>query len=349
MNRIITYRQAINEAHIQEMRKDANVFVYGLDVPDHKRIFGSTTNLVEEFGPERCFGTPLSEDAMTGFGLGTAINGMRPINVHIRADFIFLCLNQIANMISSYRYLTGGQAKVPITIRAVMGRGWGQGAQHSKSIHSILAHIPGLKVVLPTRPIDAKGLLVSAIRDDNPVIVLEHRWLYDTLGEVPIDDNFSIPLGEPNILREGKDITIVAISWMNIEALQAADILQKMHGISVEIIDPRTINPLNYEPIFKSVNKTHHCIVADYDWLNCGFSAEVAARVSEACFSDLKSPVNRFGFAECPCPTTRPLENAYYSGATDIIRAIENKFGLKEVDISGENFYSYENKFKGPF
>lgn len=333
----------------QEMRRDTRVFVYGLDVPDHKRIFGSTINLVEEFGLERCFGTPLSEEAMAGVGLGAALNGLRPINVHIRADFLFLCLNQIANMISSYRYLTGGVAKVPMVIRAVMGRGWGQGAQHSKSIHSILAHLPGLKIVMPTHPADAKGLLVSAIRDDNPVIVLEHRWLYDSIGEVPIDKDFMIPIGEPNILREGKDITIAATSWMNVEAIKAADILQRKHSIKVEVIDLRTIHPLNYGLLYQSVRKTKNLIVCDYDWINCGFSAEVAARVSEHCFEILKSPVIRLGFTESPCPTTRPLEDAFYANAITIVQEVEKKLNLKSTDLSDEIFYSYENKFKGPF
>lgn len=345
----ITYREAINSVIIQEMRRDKNVFLYGLDVADHKRIFGSTKGLVEEFGSGRCFGTPLSEDAMTGFGVGATLMGLRPIFVHIRADFLFLCLNQIANIISSYRYLSGGKIKIPFVIRAIMGRGWGQGAQHSKSIHSILAHLPGIKVVMPTRPIDAKGLFVSAIRDGNPVVILEHRWLYDTLGDVPQNENFSIPIGEPNILRRGKHLTIMAVSWMNIDALRAAEILEKKQGISIEIIDPRTIIPLNYSLIYKSVEKTGHLIVADYDWLNCGFSAEVSARVSEHCFSKLKSPVSRLGFAATPTPTTRSLEDVFYPNAINIIKTVEKKLKLPATDLSDETFYSYENKFKGPF
>ncbi len=346
---VISYREAINTAIAQEMRHDQNVFVYGLDVSDHKRIFGSTKGLVEEFGASRCFGTPLSEDAMTGLGVGAAISGLRPIFIHIRADFMYLCLNQIANIISSYRYLSGGKIKIPLVIRAVMGRGWGQGAQHSKSIHSILAHLPGIKVVMPTRPTDAKGLMISAIRDDNPVVVLEHRWLYDTVGDVPTDDNFQIPIGEPNVLRSGKDLTIVATSWMNIDALKAAEILEKKQSLDIEIIDPRTISPLNYDIIYQSVKKTGHLIVADYDWLNCSFSAEVAARVSEQCFTDLKSPVTRLGFAFTPTPTTRSLEDCFYPNAITIIKTVEKKLKLSATDLSDETFYTYENKFKGPF
>ena len=345
--RKISYGEAINEAMMQEMERDENVFVYGLDVPDHKRILGSTAGLVEKFGIDRCFSTPLSEDGMTGVGLGAAINGLRPIHIHVRVDFLILAMNQIANMISNYRYMSGGKLKVPMVIRAIVGRGWGQSAQHSKSLYSIFAHIPGIKVVLPTTPKDAKGLLISAIRDDNPVISIEHRWLYFIEGDVP-KKPVAIPLGEPNILKKGKDITVVATSWMNVEALKASEVLEK-HGISVEVVDPRTISPLNDELIINSVRKTGHCIVADNDWLHCGFSAEMAARISKHCFNDLKTPVERIGFAESPCPTTRPLENQFYPNAINIIKNIEDMLGLDPVDISNEEFYSYENKFKGPF
>ena len=345
--RSISYREAVNEALVQEMERDPNVFVYGLDVTDHKRIFGTTARLLEKFGPERCFGTPLSEDTMTGFGIGAAINGLRPIHIHSRVDFMILAMNQIVNMLSCYRYMTGGALKVPIVIRAIVGRGWGQSVQHSKSLHSIFAHIPGLKVVLPTTPKDAKGLLISAIRDDNPVIVMEHRWLIDTIGEVP-EDPEAIPLGEPNILRSGDDITVVATSWLNVEALKAAEVMEK-HGISVEVVDPRTIAPLNDKLIIESVKRTGHCIVADNDWIHCGFGAEVAARIYESCFNDLKSPVKRIGFAHTPCPTTRPLENKFYPNAVDIIRTIEDLLHLDLIDLSNEEFYSWEKKFRGPF
>jgi len=345
--RKISYCEALNEAMSQEMQRDPNVFVYGIGVPDHKRIFGSTVGLVEKFGPERCFDTPLCEDTMMGFGLGAAINGMRPINVHIRMDFLLLAMNQLANMVSSYRYATRGKLDVPMVIRTVIGRGWGQGFQHSKSMYSVFAHIPGLKVVLPTTPRDAKGLLISAIRDDNPVIFIEHRWLYWQEAEVP-EEPLTVPLGEANVLREGEDITVVATSWMNVEALKAAEILDR-RGVAIEIVDPRTIAPFNDELIVKSVEKTGHCIVADNDWLNCGFSAEVAARVSEKCFGKLESPVHRIGFAPTPCPTARHLENEFYPNAVDIIRAVEEILGLEPTDLSKEDFYSHEKRFKGPF
>jgi len=237
---------------------------------------------------------------------------------------------------------------VPLVIRAIIGRGWGQAFQHSKTMYCCFAHIPGLKVIMPTTPADAKGLLISAIRDDNPVIFVEHRWLYYATDEVPEGD-YSVPIGQPDVLLAGSDVTIVAISWMNVEALRAAEIMKKRHGVSVEVVDARSAAPLEDDIIVGSVNKTGHCIVADNDWLHCGLSAEISARIAEKCFGKLKSPVNRLGFAFTHCPCTRPLENLFYPNATDIIRAIEAKLHLEETDLSGENFYAYENKFKGPF
>ena len=344
--RRIDFCGAIREAMWQEMERDPSVFVYGIGVPTHAKIFGSVTGLTERFGPDRCFDTPISEEAMTGFGLGAAINGMRPIHIHIRVDFLLLAMNQLVNMVSSYIYSTRGQQRVPLVIRAVVGRGWGQGYQHSKSLHSYFAHIPGLKVVLPTTPRDAKGLLISAIRDDNPVVFIEHRWLYWAVDEVP-EEPFTIPLGKGNILRHGKDITVIATSWMCVEAMKAADILAR-EGVSMEIIDPRTIAPFDDSLAVESVRKTGHCIVADNDWLDCGFSAEVAARVSEKCFGQLKSPVKRIGFAPTPCPTVRCLENEFYPNAAKIIRAVEERLKLKPIDLSKEDFYSHERRFKGP-
>ena len=345
--RTISYCKAINEALSQEMERDERIFVYGLDVADHKRTFGSGDGLLERFGPKRYFTTPLSEDTMMGLGGGAAVAGLRPINVHIRVDFLLLAMNQLANMIAPMHYGSGGKLSVPLVIRAIIGRGWGQGFQHSKTLHSIFAHIPGLKVVMPTTPYDAKGLLISAIRDNNPVLVLEHRLLYWQEGPVP-EEAFETPIGRANILKPGNDITIAATSWMNVEAFAAARIMEK-RGISVEIIDIRSIAPLDDDLIAESASKTGHLVVVDYDWTNCGFSAEVAARISEKCFGRLKSPVTRIGFAPTPCPTTRPLENEFYPNATDIVRAIETKLDLEPIDLSNEEFYNYENKFKGPF
>lgn len=345
--RTTTYCDALNEAIVQEMERDPSVFVYGIGVPDHKRIFGSTNDILEKFGPDRCLDTPIAEDSMTGFGLGAAINGLRPIHIHIRVDFLLLAMNQLANMVSSFCYGSGGKMKVPLVIRAVVGRGWGQGYQHSKTMHSTFAHLPGLKVITPTTVADAKGLMVSAIRDDNPVLVLEHRWLYWQQGTLP-DGDYTVRIGEPNIIRQGNDLTVIATSWMNVEAVRAAEILQR-RGVSIEIVDPRTLAPLEDEMLVTSVEKTGHCLVADNDWSFCGYGAEIAARISEKCFGKLKSPVQRIGFAHVPCPTSRHLETEFYPNAATIVRAVEKKLGLSPADLSQENFFSHENRFKGPF
>ncbi|MBF0427784.1 MAG: alpha-ketoacid dehydrogenase subunit beta, partial [Magnetococcales bacterium] len=341
------YCQALNEALHQEMAKNPDIFVFGIGVPDHKSVFGSTRGLLETFGPDRCFDTPLCEDSMTGFALGAALGGMRPVHIHIRVDFLLLAMNQIVNMIASYNYSLGGKVKLPIVIRTIIGRGWGQGMHHSKSLQSYFAHIPGLKVVMPTTPRDAKGLLTAALRDNNPVIFIEHRWLYWAENDVP-EGEFLIPLGQGNILREGTDLTIVATSWMNVEALRAADLLAKQ-GVYVEVVDPRTIAPLDEALILRSVEKTGHCLVADNDWVECGFSAEVAARVAEKCFGRLKSPVRRLGFAHTPCPTVRCLEDEFYPNAKRIVAVIHEMLGLPPIDLSGEFSYSHESRFKGPF
>jgi len=345
--RMLDYRSAINEAMKQSMEEDKAVFTYGIDVGDHKRIFGTTNGLVEQFGEERCFSTPLSEDAMTGMGLGSAINGLRPVHVHMRVDFLLLAMNQIANMVSSYQYSAQGKVKVPFTMRAIIGRGWGQSWQHSKSVHSFFAHLPGLKVVMPATAYEAKGMLTSAIRDDNPVLVMEHRWLYDAEGEVP-EESYTVPLSGSSLVKEGKDVTIVATSWMNVEAIHAATILEK-YDISVEVINVRSITDFDEKMIQESILKTNRCIIADNDWLSCGFSAELATVINEKCFRRLLKPVTRLGFAFTPCPCTRPLENNFYANAFDIIKAVGRQMNRSLPDLSSEQFYSYENKFRGPF
>lgn len=341
--RMITYCDALNEALHQEMARDSRVFTYGIE----SKMFGSNKGLADRFGSKRCFATPLSEESMTGFGLGAALNGMRPVHAHIRVDFFMLAMNQVVNMISSYHYGTAGKMNVPMVIRAVIGRGWGQGYQHSKSLHGLFAQIPGLKVVMPTTPYDAKGLLTAAIRDENPVIMLEHRWLYWQEGHVP-EEPYTTPIGPSQVLRQGSDVTIIATSWMNVEAEMAAEILAR-RNVNVEIVDVRTISPFDEETAVESVRKTGRCIVADNDWLNCGFSAEVAARVSQKCFGQLKCPVERIGFAQTPCPTVYNLERAFYPNAETIVRTVEKMLDLSSADLSGEKFYSHENKFKGPF
>lgn len=346
MTEHMEFRQALSLAQQREMEADPSVFVFGLDVPDHKRIFGSTRGLLEKFGPKRCFGTPLSEDAMTGMALGAALSGLRPVHIHIRVDFMMLAMNQIVNMIANLRYMCGGRASLPLTIRAVIGRGWGQSAQHSKSLQSFFAHVPGLKVVMPASTQDAYSLLRASIRDDSPVIFLEHRWLYDMSG--PVDEGLSVPLGRSLVRLEGADVTVAATSWMSVEAVKAAEVLAK-RGVRLEVVDVRSLVPLDEDTILASVRKTKLAVVADYDWSFCGFGAELAARIHRGCFGILKKPVERLGFAQVPCPTTRPLENRFYPSAVEIIRACESLLDLDAADLGGESFYSWENKFKGPF
>lgn len=341
--RMMTYQDALREATREEMARDPRVFVYGIET----NAFGSLRGLEAEFGPERVVVTPLSEEGMTGFGVGAAMNGLRPIHVHIRVDFLLLAFNQIANILSSVHYGSGGSLSAPLVIRAIIGRGWGQGYQHSKSMSSVFAHIPGIKVVMPTTPSDAKGLLVSAIRDPNPVLVLEHRWLYWQEGPVPAGD-YCTPIGPGQILRSGTDVTVVATSWMNVEALHAARILDR-RGVSVEIVDPRTVAPLDDTLMIESVRKTHRCVVADLDWVPYGASAEIAARIYEKAFESLELPIERVGCAHAPCPTGRNLEEAFYPNALSIVRTIEKQLSLEPADLSEERFFSYENRFEGPF
>jgi pyruvate dehydrogenase E1 component beta subunit len=268
------------------------------------------------------------------------------VHVHIRADFMLLAMNQIGNMLSTLRYMSGGRLRIPLVIRAVIGRGWGQSAQHSKSLHSVFGHFPGLKVVMPTTPQDAYSLLRAAVRDENPVIFLEHRWLYEVEGDV--DTTLRLPLGQAVVRRQGNNLTVIATSWMTVEAMKAAEVMAK-RGVELEVVDVRSIAPLDEATLTASVAKTRRCMVADYDWAFCGFSAEAAALIGHRCFSMLEGPVERLGFAPVPCPTTRPLENLFYPNAVTIIRTAERMLNLEPSDLSGELFYSHEQRFKGPF
>ncbi len=340
-----TFRKSLNEAVRAELLSDPNSFLFGLDVDDHKTIFGSTENFLKEFGSDRIFGTPLSEDAMTGFAIGAALRGKKAIHVHIRADFALLSVNQIVNMASNIHYLTAGKLNVPITIRVVIGRGWGQGPQHSKSVHSLFAHFPGLKVIMPSTPQDAYTLLRHAICDPNPVIFVEHRWLYDVEGEV---DTAKPATLEAQRLTSGSDITIVANSWMTVEAIKAQEVLSTI-GINSEIFDLRVVSPLGLSGIVESVKKTKHCLIVDHDWSAFGLASELAACIQEKAFHELNKPVLRLGFRPIPCPTSRPLENKFYPRGQEIIMKVCELLNRTPPDLSSFDFYSYENRFRGPF
>jgi pyruvate dehydrogenase E1 component beta subunit len=349
--RLIRYVDAIAEACAQEMERDERVFVFGLDVDDHKAIQGSTAGLLEKFGPERCFGTPLSEDAMTGVAIGAAMAGYRPVHVHIRMDFMMLAMNQLVNIAAKAHYMYGGQVKVPMVVRTTIGRSWGQGAQHSQALHSMFMHVPGLKVVAPSNAHDAKGCMIAAIRDDNPVIFVEHRLLCNMQSYVAAD-SYETPLGKARVMHEGEDITIVGISHMVIESLRASHYLEKA-GIKAEIIDPITLRPLDIDTIVASVKKTGRLLVVDNAWLNCGAAGEIIMQVMEALPNGIKGkaiPLARMGFADTPCPTTRPLENLFYPNGKSIA---EQAFRLVhpkgKIDLPADHEIKEVDEFKGPF
>ncbi|MCG2825370.1 MAG: alpha-ketoacid dehydrogenase subunit beta [Thermoplasmatales archaeon] len=319
--RRISYNDAIREAIKQSMEEDESVFVYGEGVDFAKGVFGIPLDLAKEFGDERVFDIPMSENALTGVGIGAAINGMRPIMVHQRIDFTLLALDQICNHAAKACYMWGGNLSVPLVIRAIVGRGWGQGANHSQSFHSIFTHFPGLKVVLPSNAYDAKGLLIQSIRDENPVIFVEHKFLFGQEDEVP-EEIYAIPLGKGRKVRKGKDVTIVAFSQMVLEAKKAAEELSNQ-GIDVEIIDPRTSYPLDEKIIADSVKKTGKLIIADIDWLFCGITAEISARITENYFSYLKAPIKRIGLPHATHPCSYALEDVFYPTHENIIKAVK--------------------------
>ena len=353
----IQYSAAILQATDQLMEMDPQVYLMGLGVPDPKGIFGTTTGLQEKYGPDRVQDMPTSENAMTGIAIGSAILGMRPIMTHQRVDFFLLALDQLINNAAKWHYMFGGQMSVPLVIRLIIGRGWGQGPQHSQTLHSYFAHIPGLKVVMPSNPYDAKGLLVSAVKDNNPVIYLEHRWLHNVYGEVP-SELYSVPLGKAKIVEKGSDITIIACSHMTLEAYKAARYL-KEDGISAEIIDLRSIKPLDTETILESVRKTGHVLIADPDWKTCGFAAEITALLAEEAFDDLKAPPKRLTYPDRLSPTSWALANHYYPTAKDIAvsaleilkRPTQARNLLKAIleEKMGGPLDVPDNSFTGPF
>ncbi|MDG2286146.1 MAG: transketolase C-terminal domain-containing protein [Alphaproteobacteria bacterium] len=347
-HRRITYAGAIREAVQSEMARDSSVFVMGQGVDDPKGTYGTTLDLHKEFGAERSFDTPIAEESMTGVAVGAALNGMRPVHVHQRVDFLMLCMNQLVNMAAKMSYMFGGGVNVPMVVRAGIGRSWGQGAQHSQSLHGMLMHVPGLKVVVPSSPYDAKGCLIAAIRDNNPVIMIEHRMLYRMEDEVP-EASYEVPIGQARVLREGADVTIVAISHMVIEALRAVELLEEK-GLSVELIDPISVAPLDMETILTSVAKTKRLLFVDNDWTTAGASAEVLAAVAETYQGHTAVQVKRLGYHPSPCPTTRPLEDAYYPDPTRIAEAALAFFPGRSMDGTSDHGDRPEiREFKGPF
>lgn len=346
--RKIKYSQALNEAVSQMMEEDERVFVMGEGVDYEIGIFGSTSGLIKKFGQNRVLDTPLAEDAMTGIGIGAALLGMRPIMVHARIDFLMLTMNQLVNHVAKWSYMCGGS--VPLVVRAIIGRGWGQGPQHSQSLQALFAHIPGLKVIMPVTPYDAKGMLIQAIKDNEPVICVEHRWLYDKTGDVP-EEIYEVPIGRGKIARAGNDVTIAAVSQMVLEALEAATILAEGYCIEAEVVDLRTVRPIDEAIICKSVKKTGRLVIADTGWKACGVSAEVAAIAVENVAGYLKANIARIALPDLPTPTAFSMDQEYYPGRDDIVKSVLKMFNKnkavgkkKKTDMS-----NMSKPFKGSF
>ena len=317
-----TYLQALNEALRQEMERDENVFIIGEDVGQFGGCFGVTQGLFDTFGEARVMDTPITESVIVGAAAGAAASGLRPVAELMFVDFIGVALDQLFNQAAKMRFMFGGKATVPMVLRMPQGAGIGAAAQHSQSLEAWFMHIPGIKVMIPSTPYDAKGMLISAIRDDNPVVFLEHKMLYGVAGEVP-EESYTIEFGKADVKREGTDVTVVATSLMVHTALAAAEALEK-DGISVEVVDPRCLQPLDAETIIASVQKTHALVVAHEAVGFAGPGAEIAAMVAGEALDYLDAPIRRVGAPFAPVPFSPPLEQAYIPGVDDIVAAVKS-------------------------
>lgn len=320
--RIISYVDSIREALFQGMCQDSRVFLMGQGINDAVGMFGMTTGLAKEFGVERVFDTPLAETGLTGIAVGAAMSGKHPIYFHNRPDFLFLSMDQLVNHASKFSYMSAGQYSIPLLVYAATGQGWGSAAQHSQTLHGIFMHIPGIKIIMPTTPYDAKGLLATAMEEQNPVIFLDHRRIHNQEGTVP-EQLYKIPFGKGMIRRPGTDVTIVGISSMLIEALDAAQKLEKA-GISAEVIDLRTIKPWDVEIVTESVNKTGRLLIADTGWECCGAATEIAAVIYKHCFERLKCPIHIVALPNVPTPAAYNLEKIFYQDSDSICTGIKN-------------------------
>jgi pyruvate dehydrogenase E1 component beta subunit len=318
--RELSYREAIREALDQALTLDNRVFLIGEGIDDPGGVFGTTSGLASAHGPGRVMDMPLAENGLTGVAAGAAMTGMRPVLIHMRVDFLPMAMDQIINHVAKWSYMTGGRTKVPLTMRAIIGRGWGSAAQHSQSLQALFAHVPGLRVVMPATPYDAKGLLLGCIAGGVPSLVIEHRWLYDRRGPVPVVP-YKVPAGIGAILRAGSDVTLVGVSHMVLELLQAAEELA-LDGISAEVIDLRSVRPIDETLLISSVRRTGRLLAADTGWRQCGVTAEVAAIVAEHAWDSLRSPVRRICLADCPTPASSALEQVYYPNVAQIVDAV---------------------------
>lgn len=324
--RTLSYAQAIREAHAQLLARDPRVFLIGQGLWSPWYAGSTLEDLDREFGRERLRDSPVSENAVTGMALGAALEGMRPIVFHPRMDFMLLAADPLFNQAANWSYLFAGQAAAPLVIRAVINRGGQQGAQHSQALHALFMHAPGLKTVMPATPADAKGLLIAAMEDPNPVLYIDDRWLYGETGPVE-EAMIPVPIGQAALRRGGSDITLVGISWMAAQALEAARELASA-GIDAEVIDLRSLKPWDTAAVLASVRKTRRAVVADPGWRTAGASAEIAATIGELAFHDLRAPVARVALPDAPAPSSRAEEQAYYPGAKDIVAAARRVLGL---------------------
>lgn len=318
------YREALNQALFEEMRRDPTVFVMGEGIAERGGSYKVTAGLLEEFGYERVLDTPIAEASFAGAGIGAALVGTRPVVEILFVDFTTLILDQIINQAAKYEFMSGGQGTVPMVLRSQGGAGNGLAGQHSQCLEALFYHIPGLKLVMPSSPYDAKGLLKSAIRDDRPVIFLEHKLLYMTKGEVP-DEEYLIPLGNADVKREGDDITLITYSYMTLKCLEAAEMMEQ-DGISVEVVDLRTLNPLDKDTVLESVSKTGRAIVVHEAVKRGGVGGDIAAMIMEEAYDDLDGPVLRIAGKNTTIPYNLNIEKACIPSAEDIIAGILSLF-----------------------
>ena len=321
----IGYLEAINQALHEEMERDKNVFMAGIDIAERGDVFGATQGLYSKFGKSRIMDTPIAENGIIGLAIGSAARGLRPVVTIMFMDFIGVCFDQILNQMAKMKYMYGGKVKLPLVVLTNAGAGTSSAAQHSQSLEALICHIPGLKVVMPSSPYDAKGLMKAAIREDNPVFVVQHKRLGRIREEVPEGD-YEVPLGKARVVREGKDITLVATSYMVHEALAAADRL-KERGIEAEVVDPRTLVPLDIDTIVESVKKTHRVVVAHEAVRFCGVGAEIASQITERAFDYLDGPPLRVGAPSSPVPYSPALEKEWVPGADEILEAANSLVG----------------------
>ncbi len=344
--RKIKFYEAIKESQTQLMMQDKSIVTMGLGINDPKGIFGTTKGLNKIFGNKRVLETPTSENAITGIAVGAAIEGLRPIITHQRVEFSLLSMEQIINQAAKWYFLSGGKYKVPIVIRLIIGKGWGQGPQHSQSLETLFSHIPGLKVVSPSNAYDAKGLLTSSIKDNHPVIFFEHRWLHNIEEKVP-RKLFTVPIGKAKVLQKGKDLTIISFSEAIVQVLRTRQILKKSN-ISAEIIDLRSLRPFDKKTILKSVRKTKRVLVVDNSWKSFGISSEIISFISENILHSLKKKPMRLGIKELPLPSSRSIAKECYLNTNEILDVISSLSGKKINQKALKTDIPYKD-FKGPF